>query len=71
MRDVGEGLVGGGFGAVTSAVEGDEGVLGEGGFADGAVLGGVGGVVHFEPFVDAGPAVEVAAESDDGIYCEV
>lgn len=56
------GDVGGLAGAVAAAVEGDEGGLGDGGLADGALLGALS--LEMQPFVDAGPAEEVAAEGD-------
>ncbi|RZR97483.1 hypothetical protein BHM03_00026680 [Ensete ventricosum] len=59
------------LGAVAAAaVERHQRVMVEGGLADGALLRG-GAVCLLQPPVDAWPAVEVAAESDDRLHREV
>ena len=55
-------------GVAATAVEGDELPLLNEGLADGALLGVR---VDVEPLVEAGPAEEVAAESDHGILRQV
>lgn len=59
-----------GFGGEPAAVDGDDGGAGERRLADGApARGAAGGGV--KPAIDAGPAVEMAAESDHRIGNEV
>lgn len=57
-----------GFGVEAAAIEWDEGGFGEGGFADRAMARGG---IEMDPPENTGPAVEVAAESDDRIGGEV
>lgn len=55
--------------ATATAAEGHQGILGEGGLADGALLRGCG--LSLQPLENARPTVEVAAEGDHRIGCKV
>ena len=57
------------LGVVTTAIEGDKGVLGERGLADWALMNS--DTLALQPSVDARPAVEVATESNNRINCKV
>lgn len=59
----------GALGDVSSSVERDQSILGEGCLADRAVLRGCG--LDLQPLVDAWPAVQVAAEGNHWIHGEV
>lgn len=62
------------FVGMTVAVEGDHCFVGDFGFANGAfwvVVGRERGALVVDPLVDAGPAVEVAAEGYDRVRCKL